>query len=96
MELTTPFPHRTIDLSGLRCPHLVIATIEALRTLELGQVLQVITTDINSPSNMAAWCRQSGNRMLDMYDEEDRFVFYLQRQEETVVPDDSSHIRERR
>ncbi|MCP4360359.1 MAG: sulfurtransferase TusA family protein [Chloroflexi bacterium] len=85
MQLTTPSPDKTLDLSGLRCPHLVVATVKALRTLERGQILQVIATDLNSPSNMTAWSRQSGHQLLELYDEDGRFFFFFERGEETAV-----------
>ena len=76
VQFSTPSPDQTIDLSGLRCPHLVAATVRALRTLAPGQILRVITTDLNSPSNMTAWSRQSDHDLLDMYAEDGRFHFY--------------------
>lgn len=98
MKLTTPTPHKTIDLTGLRCPHLVIATVEALRSIEPGHILRVITTDINSPSNMVAWSRQSGHRILDLYDEGDRFVILFERGqvvESLVAYEKSSTLKSR-
>lgn len=79
MPVEIPSPHETIDLSDLRCPNLVIAIISALRTLQKRQILKVIATDLNAPSNVAAWSRQSGHPLLEMYEENGRFVFYLQR-----------------
>lgn len=78
-DLTTPTPHQKIDLTGLRCPNLVIAIIAALQVMPAGQILMVIATDLNAPSNVAAWSRQSGHALLHMYEENDRFIFYLQR-----------------
>lgn len=77
--MDVPTPHQTIDLTGLRCPNLVIAIIAALRTLSPNQILQVTATDLNAPSNVAAWSRQSGHTLLEMYEENGRFIFYLQR-----------------
>lgn len=79
MRLTTPVAHHAVDLSGKRCPHLVIAIIAALQRMESGQVLQVIATDPLAPSSVIAWARQSGHTLLDMYEEDRRFVFYLER-----------------
>lgn len=79
VPVETPSPHETIDLSGLRCPNLVIAIIAALRALRKKQILKVIATDLNAPSNVAAWSRQSGHPLLDMYEENGRFIFYLRR-----------------
>lgn len=79
MRLNTPSADQTIDLSGKRCPHLVIAILGALSTMERNQILQVIATDPVAPSSIAAWARQSGHTLLDMYEEKGHFVFYLQR-----------------
>lgn len=79
MRLTTPDAHRIIDLCGKRCPHLVIAIIAALQGMESGQVLQVIADDPLAPSSVGAWARQSGHTLLDMYEEDSHFVFYLER-----------------
>lgn len=72
-------PHKTIDLSSLRCPHLLITTIYALRTLEPGQTLKVLATDLNAPSSLGAWSRQSGHELVEMYDDDGTFVFFLRR-----------------
>lgn len=79
MRLNTPSPHQTIDLSDKRCPHLVIAIIAALGAMESNQILQVIATDPLAPSSIAAWSRQSGHTLLDMYEENEHFVFFLER-----------------
>lgn len=79
MRLATPVSDQIIDLSGTRCPHLVITIIAALNSMESKQVLQVIATDAAAPSSIASWARQSGNTLLDMYEENGRFIFYLER-----------------
>lgn len=78
MRLDTPSADRTIDLSGARCPHLVIAIIAALESMTPGQILQVIATDANAPSSVTAWARQSGHTLHDMYHETDHVVFFLE------------------
>lgn len=82
-SLQTAVSDKTIDLSGQRCPNLVIGIIEALTELENGRILQIIATDINAPSNIAAWSRQSENKLIDMYEEDGKFVFYLRKHQQT-------------
>jgi tRNA 2-thiouridine synthesizing protein A len=81
VQLDTPIPQveTTINLCDARCPHVVIGIIAALRQLVPGQVLQVRATDLSAPSNISAWTRQSGHRLLEMYEEDGCFVFYLER-----------------
>ncbi|MDT8307096.1 MAG: sulfurtransferase TusA family protein [Anaerolineae bacterium] len=74
-----PQPEMAINLCDARCPHVVIGIIAALRQLAAGQVLQVKATDLSAPSNISAWARQSGHRLLEMYEEDGCFVFYLER-----------------
>ena len=76
---TTNPAYDSLNLCGLRCPHLLISVIEAMRALEPNQELQIRATDLNAPSSITAWSRQSGNKLLDMYQEGDCFVFLLER-----------------
>ena len=80
-EASVPTPQTTVNLCDARCPHVVIGIIAALRELAPGAVLQVRATDLSAPSNIAAWSRQSGHRLLEMYEEDGCFVFYLERGE---------------
>lgn len=79
MSRQTAVSHKTVDLSGHRCPHLLIATINALAEMENGRILHVIATDLSAPSNLATWCRQSDHTLRDMYEENGRFIFYIQK-----------------
>jgi tRNA 2-thiouridine synthesizing protein A len=80
-EQPAPSPQTTVNLCDARCPHVVIGIITALRELAPGEVLQVRATDLSAPSNIASWARQSGHRLLEMYEEDGCFVFYLERGE---------------
>lgn len=89
-----PKADQTIDLSGLRCPNLVVAIISALRPMHHPQILQVIATDLSAPSNVSAWAKQSGHTLLEMYDEDGRFIFYLQRAEHSSAASPSFNQQE--
>ncbi len=81
LEGVEAVPNKIIDLSGLRCPNTVIGTIKALKEMEAGQILQITATDLNAPSNMTAWCRQSCHKLLELYEENGYFIFLIQKQE---------------
>jgi tRNA 2-thiouridine synthesizing protein A len=72
-------PDQTIDCSGLSCPMPVIKTSKAIKQLELGQVLKVISTDSGSPPDMEAWSRQTGHSLLDSHQENGKFIFFFRR-----------------
>ncbi len=79
MSVQTYEPDRIVDFGGLRCPHLVIATMKALDLMLSGQILRITATDLNAPSNMTAWCRQTEHQLLDLFEENGRFVFLIQK-----------------
>ena len=79
MPVSPPVPDITLDLAGASCPHLLITIIAAMRALEPGQRLCVRATDLSAPSHVTAWSRQSGQKLLDLYQENGVFVFWLQR-----------------
>lgn len=70
---------KVLDCSGMLCPIPVVKTSKAIKELEIGQVLKMIATDPGAPPDMEAWCRQTGNKMLDHHVDDDKFIFYFER-----------------
>jgi tRNA 2-thiouridine synthesizing protein A len=58
-------PDRLIDLSGLNCPLPILRAKKALADMESGTVLEVIATDAGAPKDFEAFCRQTGNALLE-------------------------------
>ena len=74
-----PRPSKILDCSGLLGPLPVIKTSAAIKQIEVGQILQMITTDPGAPRDMVAWSHLTGTALLDSRQEADQFVFYFQR-----------------
>ncbi|MDA8066806.1 MAG: sulfurtransferase TusA family protein [Thermaerobacter sp.] len=55
---------RTLDASGLCCPVPVLKTKAAMETLAVSQVLEVIATDAGARADLAAWCRRTGQTLV--------------------------------
>lgn len=70
---------RELDCSGMLCPMPVIKTAKAIKELQPGQVLKMIATDAGAPSDMQAWCRQTGNTLIGSSAGDGKFVFYVRR-----------------
>ncbi|WP_062788728.1 sulfurtransferase TusA family protein [Aquitalea pelogenes] len=58
-------PDRLIDLSGLNCPLPILRAKKALADMASGAVLEVIATDAGAPKDFEAFCRQTGNALLE-------------------------------
>ena len=68
-----------LDCSGLLCPMPIVKTSKAIKELQSGQILKMISTDAGSPPDIAAWSRQTGNELLLSTTEGNKFVFYLKK-----------------
>lgn len=53
-----------LSLIGLRCPLPVLQVKKALANVTADTVLEVIVDDPNAPDDLAAFCRQTGHRLL--------------------------------
>lgn len=71
-------PDITLDFRSLRCPNLLITVIKEMEDAQPGQILRIVATDLNAPSSLGSWTRQSGHTLLEMYQESDDFVFLIQ------------------
>lgn len=61
----------TVDAVGLACPLPILRAKKALAQLESGQRLAVTTTDRHAIRDFQAFCRQSGNPLIDQQQNDD-------------------------
>jgi tRNA 2-thiouridine synthesizing protein A len=54
-----------VDARGLSCPMPIVKTAQAIRTLASGSILEILATDPGSTKDFAAWCRSTGNELLE-------------------------------
>lgn len=60
---------KTLDLRGMYCPGPVLETGKAIKTINVGEVLEVIATDPAAKSDLQAWARRAGHEIIDMKEE---------------------------
>lgn len=76
----TPRPSEVLDTEDAVCPLPVLLIREALKKLEAGQVLKVITRDPATKTDIPAWARRTGNEVLRVEEEADgRIIFYVRK-----------------
>ncbi|MFX0124356.1 MAG: sulfurtransferase TusA family protein [Candidatus Hodarchaeota archaeon] len=56
--------HFTVDARGLTCPQPILRSVKALKTLDIEQVLEILTTDPGSKADIPAWARSTGQEFL--------------------------------
>lgn len=70
---------KELDARGLNCPLPILKTKKALAEMQSGEVLRVVATDPGSVRDFQAFSRQTGNVLLDRFEEEKDFIFYMKR-----------------
>ena len=73
--MTTLKVDSELDCSGMLCPLPVVKTSQAIKTIEVGQVLKMISTDPGAPPDMEAWSRQAGHEILESSEEDGVYIF---------------------
>jgi TusA-related sulfurtransferase len=68
-----------LDTRGLNCPLPILKAKKALSTMTSGQTLRVVSTDSGSLRDFAAFCKQTGNELLEQTTEASDFIHILKR-----------------
>jgi tRNA 2-thiouridine synthesizing protein A len=71
--------NRDLDARGLNCPLPILKTKKALAEMVSGEVLRVVATDPGSVRDFQAFAKQTGNQLLAQSEENNEFVFFMQR-----------------
>lgn len=68
----------TLDLKGLLCPMPVVKIAQAIKKVEIGDVIEASATDPGVLADMPAWANTSGNELVGI-EQEDVIVFRVRR-----------------
>ena len=79
MTETDPMTETLLDARGLNCPMPVLRASKRVKELPAGATLRVLTTDPGSVKDFAAFCRQTGNELLESTAGEDGYAFLIRR-----------------
>lgn len=55
---------RVIDCCGLQCPGPIKQVFENMKTLQDGQILEILVTDPGFARDISSWCSKTGNTLL--------------------------------
>ncbi|MCL4312604.1 MAG: sulfurtransferase TusA family protein [Actinobacteria bacterium] len=78
-----PKADAVLETSGLLCPGPVVETSKAISgRVQIGQVLQVVSTDPGANLDIPAWCRNVGHELVfASEDPEGTFRFWIRRKQ---------------
>lgn len=70
---------KTMDLKGLPCPMPVVKVSKGIKEVEVGQVIEAITSDPGALSDFPAWARTSGNEIIKTEQDGNMIKFLIRR-----------------
>ncbi len=70
---------KVMDLKGLPCPMPVVKVSKGIKEVDVGQVIEAISSDPGSLADFPAWARTSGNEILDTVQDNGVIKFYIKR-----------------
>lgn len=68
---------QVLDAKGLNCPLPILKAKKALKQVPTGGLLQILATDPGSVADFQAFCRTTGNELVDSQTEDGIFTFVI-------------------
>jgi len=69
----------TLDAKGLNCPLPILKARKALKDVAAGETLEILSTDPGSVADFQAFCRQTGNELVESSNDDSVFRFVIKR-----------------
>jgi tRNA 2-thiouridine synthesizing protein A len=70
---------QSIDARGLSCPMPIVKTAQAVKTIPSGAAVELLATDAGSIKDVAAWCRATGNELVEQTSDGAVYRFVIRR-----------------
>jgi tRNA 2-thiouridine synthesizing protein A len=70
---------QTVDARGLSCPMPIVKAAQAMKPLPSGVFVELLATDAGSIKDVAAWCRATGNELIEQTSDGAVYRFVIRR-----------------
>ena len=70
---------QSLDCMGLYCPMPIVKTVEKIKELKQGEVLEVVADDKGIKLDMPAWCEATGHEFLGMEEDGKELKVYVKK-----------------
>ncbi len=68
---------KTLDCKGMLCPMPIVKTRKAMKGMEVGELLEMFSTDPGAMPDMNAWARQTKHELLEAQELEERLFRFV-------------------
>lgn len=68
-----------LDVVGLCCPMPLALTMERIKEMKNGEILEVLLDDEEAVFDIPKWCKKDGHRFLRLEKKEDIYKLYIKK-----------------
>lgn len=70
---------KTLDLKGLSCPLPIVKTAQGIKEIGSGELIEALATDPGSVPDFNAWCRSTGNELVEQTEDGGVYRFLIRK-----------------
>lgn len=70
---------QTLDTKGMNCPLPILKTKKAMKGLNAGETLEVLSTDPGSVKDMEAFCKSTGNKLMESNEDGGVYTYVIEK-----------------
>lgn len=72
-------PTLSLDFKGLLCPMPVVKLAQAIKQVQVGELVEAVATDAGVMADIPAWARTSGHELVELEKREKDFRFVVKK-----------------
>ena len=72
-------PKRSLDFKGLLCPMPVVKLAQAIKQIQVGELVEAVASDPGVMADIPAWARTSGHELVSLEKQDKVFKFVVKR-----------------
>lgn len=72
---------KVLDAKGLACPMPIVKTRKEIKSMNVGEILEVHATDKGALKDFQAWAKSSGHELLETNETDDVLTFHIKKGE---------------
>lgn len=71
--------NKTVDATGMLCPMPILKTVQAVKEMKIGEVLEITATDEGIKPDIKNWCEMMGHELIDIQEKDNKIIVHLKK-----------------
>lgn len=69
----------SLDCKGQLCPMPIVQLTKKIKTMKVGEEMELVADDVGSKEDVPAWCRRTGNELLEAKENNGIFTYRIKK-----------------